>query len=342
MSRRCSSTSVLQCCGYALHWLPRMFSMTAVAWGTCSHIAYTAALELSVAHYLLLVIGVFSGVCAEIAYFRTYFVGPGSPREFPELYPGSDAEQAVGFDPLAVPEVLQSAVEAKNDGGVRFCNKCRVFKPDRAHHCRQCGFCVLRMDHHCIWFSCCVGLHNHKFFLQFLVYVSLLCLSAFVTAVPLVMRFFDAHRYAHEFMSINFVFYTVLSGVFSLVLPAFTAYSLYNAAVNRTTLESLEGGAYRTALPASQWRYRRPPSRDNLGNVYDIGVVPNLDQVLGESWVDWLLPVRSDLPVNGTKFPVNEAMRAQAEERAQTEVAMHRRKQQQSHERSQERYLPSE
>ena len=35
--------------------------------------------------------------------------------------------------------------------GVRFCDKCKAIKPDRAHHCSVCGRCVLKMDHHCPW-----------------------------------------------------------------------------------------------------------------------------------------------------------------------------------------------
>ncbi|KAF8431360.1 DHHC palmitoyltransferase-domain-containing protein, partial [Terfezia claveryi] len=31
----------------------------------------------------------------------------------------------------------------------RWCKKCEAWKPPRCHHCRKCGRCVLRMDHHC-------------------------------------------------------------------------------------------------------------------------------------------------------------------------------------------------
>lgn len=34
----------------------------------------------------------------------------------------------------------------------RWCLKCNAYKPERAHHCRQCKKCVLRMDHHCMLF----------------------------------------------------------------------------------------------------------------------------------------------------------------------------------------------
>lgn len=36
-------------------------------------------------------------------------------------------------------------------GEARFCSKCGRHKPPRAHHCRLCKRCVLRMDHHCPW-----------------------------------------------------------------------------------------------------------------------------------------------------------------------------------------------
>jgi ribosomal protein L40E len=60
----------------------------------------------------------------------------------------------------AVPSVSSCSAQAcarafplppAQDGGMRFCQKCQCYKPPRAHHCRVCGRCVLRMDHHCPW-----------------------------------------------------------------------------------------------------------------------------------------------------------------------------------------------
>lgn len=31
------------------------------------------------------------------------------------------------------------------------CPVCKIMRPPRAGHCRTCGYCVHRLDHHCIW-----------------------------------------------------------------------------------------------------------------------------------------------------------------------------------------------
>uniref|UniRef100_A0A915C0B8 Palmitoyltransferase n=1 Tax=Parascaris univalens TaxID=6257 RepID=A0A915C0B8_PARUN len=51
------------------------------------------------------------------------------------------------------------------------CHRCGNHKPKRTHHCTICDRCILHMDHHCIWINQCVGLNNHRYFLQFVVFV---------------------------------------------------------------------------------------------------------------------------------------------------------------------------
>eukprot|EP00127_Corallochytrium_limacisporum_P000382 Clim_evm77s11 gene=Clim_evmTU77s11 len=58
-----------------------------------------------------------------------------------------------------------------NEKQVTFCKICHVWKAPRVHHCRRCGRCVLRMDHHCVWINDCVGYRNYRPFIDFLLWV---------------------------------------------------------------------------------------------------------------------------------------------------------------------------
>lgn len=49
------------------------------------------------------------------------------------------------------------------------CVVCRVKREMRSHHCKECGRCVRRLDHHCPWIDNCVGLGNQRLFYFFIV-----------------------------------------------------------------------------------------------------------------------------------------------------------------------------
>ncbi|XP_054829519.1 palmitoyltransferase ZDHHC23 isoform X2 [Eublepharis macularius] len=60
----------------------------------------------------------------------------------------------------------ESQLKKEAGGGMEdWCPKCRLVRPARAGHCRICGRCVKRLDHHCVWINSCVGEHNHQAFI---------------------------------------------------------------------------------------------------------------------------------------------------------------------------------
>lgn len=83
-----------------------------------------------------------------------------------------------------------------NEKQLVWCDDCQGFKPPRAHHCRTCNRCVLKMDHHCVWINACVGNENQLSFILFTAWAPLGCLHSLVlqgaclgwTSMPTIQR----------------------------------------------------------------------------------------------------------------------------------------------------------
>lgn len=85
-------------------------------------------------------------------------------------------QDAAGATPTGTSEQED---EGPEEGGRRnWCAACRVPRPPRAGHCRICGVCVLRLDHHCVWWvpSECLSLLR-PLFLTFQIFCLLTCLQ---------------------------------------------------------------------------------------------------------------------------------------------------------------------
>ena len=52
-------------------------------------------------------------------------------------------------DPGSVPKDAQPLIDSDALNPRFHCGKCNAFKPLRAHHCRICNRCIVKMDHHC-------------------------------------------------------------------------------------------------------------------------------------------------------------------------------------------------
>ena len=65
-----------------------------------------------------------------------------SPGRVPSKWPWDPSSER--YESSGTPTLIGMQIERKMDGKPRFCRICGKFKPDRTHHCRQCGKCTLQ------------------------------------------------------------------------------------------------------------------------------------------------------------------------------------------------------
>lgn len=86
---------------------------------------------------------------------------------------------------LFMPEIKKAPARIDD---FTFCAICKKPKPPRAHHCKRCDRCILRMDHHCQWIGNCIGFNNHKYFLLSLIYSSILLVFSIYMIVACLIK----------------------------------------------------------------------------------------------------------------------------------------------------------
>lgn len=188
-----------------------------------------------------------------------------------------DFVQKAGF---AMP--LSSALQTWLPGTAVYCKFCRMPRPERAHHCRITGCCVLRMDHFCPWINNCVGFRNYKFFILLILYTSLLTVVELTTTMTSWIKCIKALKgtdedllFRDEMPSIPdmqaFVTCCCICIVRGFVLLPIVCTHLSLARRNITAIEA----NYDATNPYdfNDWRL-------------------NLEEVFGSFGADWLVPVR--------------------------------------------------
>ncbi|XP_011007144.1 PREDICTED: probable protein S-acyltransferase 16 isoform X2 [Populus euphratica] len=184
--------------------------------------------------------------------------------------------------------------EIKRKGGdLRYCQKCSHFKPPRAHHCRVCKRCVLRMDHHCIWISNCVGHANYKVFFGLVVYAVIACIYSLVLLVGslTVDPQKDELQSGDSFRTI-YVISGLLLVPLSVALGVLLGWHVYLILQNKTTIEFHEGVRAMWLAEKEGHVYKHP---------YDVGAYENLTTVLGPSISCWVCPTSGHIG-SGLRF----------------------------------------
>ncbi|KAJ5958472.1 uncharacterized protein N7479_005622 [Penicillium vulpinum] len=121
------------------------------------------------------------------------------------------------------------------DGRPLWCSTCCQYKTDRAHHCRELGRCVRKMDHFCPWVGGVVSETSFKFFIQFVAYTAIFC-----TFVLIVSAYFTAEiRRQTGGANPYWCVCIGLSGLFAFFTAGMTLSSVQMGIFNITTIENL-------------------------------------------------------------------------------------------------------
>lgn len=326
----CGKLESLCCSFFSL--FPKVFvlaTLTWAVWGTISELHFFV--EFSSGSFVLSALIICLYILCIYTYAMIIWKGPGTPMDFPELKQNSavaslrpemthndssSSEQSKNIPSTtqrAPPlELLHSHTIENGVPCLRWCAKCEVWKPDRCHHCSNCNSCFLRMDHHCPWFSCCIGFRNHKFFIQFLIYALFLCLEVFAISFYLLWDFLASEQYtASKYLSLNLVFLALLSLVFTICLFFFAGFLIYLVLKNQTTIEFQDVRWNYLGDRSAEYEYDNRGKKKRLTNFYDLGKAKNWQAIMGASWIQWLLPLTVTSRSlagwnNGLNFEVDE------------------------------------
>ena len=94
-----------------------------------------------------------------------------------------------------------------------YCPYCRFHAPPRAHHCSSCQTCILRRDHHCFFVGRCIGFHNHRYFMAFLIYLTVSAIVGVVTSFIAIVRLTGGF----SFTLLPLFFFPVLAFIFQIM-----------------------------------------------------------------------------------------------------------------------------
>uniref|UniRef100_A0ABD2WTX7 Palmitoyltransferase n=1 Tax=Trichogramma kaykai TaxID=54128 RepID=A0ABD2WTX7_9HYME len=278
-------------------WFPVLFILTITAWSYYAFVVPFCMNMVSnkVAQAIYLIIFHIFFILLIWSYWKTVATNLIKiPEKFILQQDSLDRMQALIGNNDAMSEVLNDyakdlpVVTRTIKGEIRFCEYCKIVKPDRCHHCSVCSQCVLKMDHHCPWVNNCVGFHNYKFFILFLGYATLYTLFISLTTLEHFIIFFKVKQSGPGTFHVIFLF--IVAGMFFLSLSSLFFYHCFLTLNNRTTLEAFRHPVFRSG-------------KDRNG--FSLGKLNNFQEVFGDIPRLWFLPIFTSLG-NGWIFPIRQ------------------------------------
>lgn len=197
-----------------------------------------------------------------------------------------------------LPDVEETGISdeetKKNSVQSKLCDKCSTYRPPRAHHCRVCRRCVLRMDHHCMWVNNCIGYWNYKAFFVLVFYGTIS--SIYSTVMVITCAFQKDWEFSGYIpLKVFYVTFGVMMVALSLTLGTLFGWHIYLIIHNMTTIEHYEGIRAAWLARKSGQNYRHP---------FNISAYRNITLVLGPNMLKWFSPTSVSHLKDGLTFPI--------------------------------------
>mmetsp|Transcript_129542 Transcript_129542/g.242351 ORF Transcript_129542/g.242351 Transcript_129542/m.242351 type:complete len:741 (+) Transcript_129542:75-2297(+) len=152
------------------------------------------------------------------------------------------------------------------------CVVCRARREMRSHHCKECGRCVQRLDHHCPWIDNCVGLGNQRSFYGFIVFLFItICYLYYVVGVyiadvivpdwshgfvPVMLEAITKASWGHELAPLLIMITAAFDLIWLAFVGALVARHTAYMSVNVTTYEVLVRPAHvQRRFPKNRGRF---------------------------------------------------------------------------------------
>ena len=133
------------------------------------------------------------------------------------------------------PGFIETKQKSTEINSPKYCPICKIIRPRRSKHCYQCGKCIIKYDHHCIFTANCIGAHNHRLFILYLIIQLLfLCWSLPLSIYSVHFAFHNLNHIGYLQTFYRFVCFLGISFAF-IGLSLLFALHIYLILTNQTT-----------------------------------------------------------------------------------------------------------
>lgn len=155
-------------------------------------------------HPALPIIFAYIFVLAFVSMLKTSWTDPGIiPRNLDPVLEQLAQNERGSMDSDAPPKEIM----IKNTSySLRYCDTCKIYRPPRASHCRQCDNCVEYEDHHCAWLNNCIGKRNYRSFFTFILACAMLCIYVIASVIYQLLFYANQHDVDQPMNNFSYVF----------------------------------------------------------------------------------------------------------------------------------------